>query len=78
MGVDLRNKPGALARERHAARAAASGPGAVSAPQDSGSRALVPRQGGAANHGQFGLVYKGTEANESNDTSRDELVQVGA
>ena len=42
------------------------------------SRALVPRQGGATNHGQFGLVYQVAGADSPFDSYHNELAQPGA
>ena len=76
--VDLPFPPGTLTRGCCAGRTAIAKPGAAGALKGSGSRALVPRQGGAAGHGQFGLVYQVAGAGASYDSYRDELVQAGA
>ena len=55
-----------------------AGPGPAGAPRGSGFQAPVPRQGGAAGHGLFDLVYQVAGDDSSYDFYRDELVQPGA
>ena len=57
-GAHLCNTPRALARKRCSERAIVTRTMAAGPSHGSGSQAPVHRQGGAAGHGQIGLVYQ--------------------
>ena len=72
-GVGFRSTLGAFARERFAELVMVAGPGPAGAPHGSGSQALVPRRGGTASDGQFGLFYRVAGADSPLDSYHDEL-----